>query len=177
MCIRRKRAYWYGSDSLLLSVDDLGNCGASRLAKTATETLAIVVVPQNDLPVIKVSSALELLIETAEDTPAAVPQITVSDVEAQALTVTLASDLGKGVISLGTHSVPSDQLLMLPTSTSSMLSMRGTISGLNEALKSLAYTPMAHRTGDDDLRIVVSDGVSGGLASLSVPVLIVAANT
>ena len=130
-----------GIDVLLFEVSDMGSAEGDAVL-TSARTVAIVVVPVNDLPEIAAPTNLVVL----EDTDYSFENlIVVSDVDAETLSVELSVEQGQ--LFLGDD-----------TQGGSALSIEGMASEINAQLSSVVYRGQTDFFGLDSLRVTVSDG-------------------
>ncbi|MCM1981745.1 T6SS effector amidase Tae4 family protein [Lyngbya confervoides] len=162
-----------GTDRLEIWVND--QSGANGEGLTATQSVALVVTPVNDAPVLTVPVGQSV----GEDETLTLPAIQVSDVDAGdgVLEVRLAVD--QGTVSLAAL----EGLTFTAGSGTGdrQLVFQGTLVALNQALGAVVYTPGENYAGGDVLNIQVNDlGNQGegsvGEASAAVDITVVAQN-
>ncbi len=147
-----------GTATLTMITSDLGNAGSGGV-KLDTDVVSIVVSAQNDAPVNSVPVAQF----TAEDTArpfstANGNAITVSDVDATSLQVTLTSD--RGTVTLGTTANVSFQTG--DGTADAIVTFTGTTASVNTALNNTRFAPTANSSGTASLTVTTSDlGATG----------------
>ncbi|MBI1312828.1 hypothetical protein GC176_16180 [bacterium] len=172
-------AEFNGSDSLSISVSDLGNSGAGG-PNSVTDSVAINVAAVNDAPTITVPGDQTI----TEDSQLAFSsaggnEIVVSDVDAGTQAVSVSLLVANGTLSLSqTTGLTFD--VGDGTSDASM-QFTGTLTDINAALDGLQYLPNLNFNGSDSLSIAASDHGntgSGGnmLASNAVTITVNAVN-
>ncbi len=133
--------------------------------RTDTDTVAITVTPVNDAPV----NTLPPELETLEDTPQEIVDISIADVDAGSDTI----DVTLSVIS-GTLSVPAPAGITIVTTPSAngvpfSIKLTGTLNAINAALTSgVTYTPTENFNGEDTLTMVTNDGSGANATDTSV---------
>jgi uncharacterized delta-60 repeat protein len=120
-------------------------------------TVTINIAALNDAPTITVPGPQT----TNEDTPRKIPSITVGDIDATTLAVTLA--VANGSVTLGTTTGLTFSSGSNGTST---FTINGTIANLNASLASVTYIPNLNFNGSDTLVATVSDLGATGLGGI-----------
>ncbi len=156
-------ANFTGTATVTMTTNDLGNSGGP--AKTDVDTIAVTITAINDAPVI----AMPLSTFTNEDTTRvfAVNQgnaVTVADVDAVALQVSLASAAG---------------VLTLPTKTGltfqagdgtadASMTFTGTVAAITTAMNGMSFVTTPNFVGTGSITLLVSDlGATGAGGALS----------
>ena len=148
-------ASYFGSDSLAITTNDLGNTGSGG-AKTASSTVAITVSEVNQPPVNtvpgpqSVNEESSLVFSTATSNA-----ISVSDVDSDGNAEQVSLSVSNGTLTLSGTSG-----LSFSTGTgtgNSAMTFTGTLANINAALNGLTYTPTASYFGSDSLAITTND--------------------
>ncbi|WP_178130441.1 Ig-like domain-containing protein [Reyranella sp. CPCC 100927] len=126
---------------------------------TETATVTVNVTAQNDAPVNAVPAAQT----TAEDTPLAIPGVSVSDVDGGPLTTTLT-------VANGTLSITAGGGAAVSGSGTATVTLSGTAAQINAALASLTYTNTADYNGPDTLTVSTSDGALTDVDTVAITV-------
>ncbi|MBU6174064.1 MAG: tandem-95 repeat protein, partial [Planctomycetes bacterium] len=149
----RPNSNFSGQDTFTYKLND-----GSLDSNIATVIISIVAV--NDAPTINVPGPQT----TNEDTPRKIPSITVGDVDATILAVTLAVTNGKIILGMTTGLTFTNG-----TNGASTFSITGTTANVNAGLASVTYSPNLNFNGSDTLVATVSDlgatGAGGVLAA------------
>jgi VCBS repeat-containing protein len=128
-----------------------------------TATVNVTVTPVNDAPTLSFPGAQS----TSEDTPRAIPGVTVGDIDSTALTTTLTS-------TNGTLSVTAAAGAVISGNGSGTVTISGTSAQINAALAGLSCTPVADFNGSASIGITTSDGALNASGSVAVSVSAVA---
>ncbi len=145
-----------GSDTVTLSVDDLGNTGVGG-NETDNETITVTVNSVNDPPVNTLPSGPLNVFNTET---LAVSGVSVADIDAGSGDLTVDLAVGDGTLSF-----TSSAGLMVTGAGTGSLSATGTLSNLNTALGGLIYDPIDSFIGTDTLSMTTNDnGNTGGSA-------------
>jgi len=144
-----------GTDTLTLSVDDLGNTGGGALSHS--DTANIVVSPVNDAPVNTVPGTQTVLEETAT----AIPGISIVDVDAAGANVATQLQVVTGALNV---TLSGSASISAGSNGSSDLTIQGTVADVNATLASLTYTGNTDVTGvaADTLTVTTDDGGNTG---------------
>ena len=153
-----------GSDTLTLSINDLGNTGQGG-PLSASASLPITVTAVNDAPINSVPASAS----TAKNTSrifnvANVNRISISDADAGTGTLTVTLTAQNGRVTVGSNrsgvSVSGDN--------SANVTLSGTLGNLNAALDGLTFTPDTDYTGTGaSLTVTTNDNGNTGGAALS----------
>ncbi|MFT5525144.1 MAG: hypothetical protein ACI9HK_003110 [Pirellulaceae bacterium] len=131
-------ADYFGSDTLTITTDDLGNTGGGSL--TDTDTISISITPVDDSAVVTLPDGqstrqdTDLVLSAANGNP-----ITISDVDTDFLSITLDPQNG----TLNGSSVP--------------ITFQDTADGINAALDGLTFSPTPGFEGDVAIVVTSSD--------------------
>ncbi|MBF0272768.1 MAG: tandem-95 repeat protein [Magnetococcales bacterium] len=141
-------ANYNGSETLTLTVSDLGNTGSGN-AQTATASFTFTITAVNDAPVIT-----QPTLSATEDTALVISGLSVSDVDAG--TGTLQATLG---VTNGTLTLASGSGVTLTSGADASASMviTGTLTQLNAALSGMTYQGTLNYNGTETLTLTVSD--------------------
>jgi VCBS repeat-containing protein len=142
-----------GSRELTVSIEDGGNSGSGG-AQTDTKTVALTIAAVNDAPVVTAPSSIAV----TENTPAALTDITVSDIDAGAGNVTVTLSISGGSLSAGTGAG------VTVGGTASSLTLTGSIADINAfiAASHVTYTPSLNDSGTRVLTVSINDGGNTG---------------
>ncbi len=152
------RADYFGSASIELTINDLGNTGSGGPLVT-TKTITIDVTPVNDAPVIHAPASLTIM----EDTPFTFSgnnAITVSDVDANGGQMNFLIRMTHGHLTVtgGVVLVANDDALIL-----------GRVESINQIFANAVFTPDADYSGPATVKLVAFDngntGSGGGLTT------------
>ena len=155
-----------GSDTLSITVDDLGNSGAGG-PLSSSQSVAITLNPINDAPTILLTAAQMI----AEDTP-----LVFSVANGNAISVA-DLDAGNGIVQVslaasnGSLSLAGTANLVLIAGTGfadASITVQGTVGAINVALNGLVYLPNSNFNGAASIDVSVEDlGNVGGGGNLS----------
>jgi VCBS repeat-containing protein len=159
-------ANYNGSDTLVVTVSDLGNTGAGGTQSTSGST-GISVSSENDAPTLTLPPAQSIdedasLLFSAANGNA----ITIDDVDADAGQLQVTLSVASGVLTLS-------QLAGLAFSAGdgtadATMTFTGTLADINAALNGLRYAPGLDYNGSDTLAVLVNDqGNTGSGGALS----------
>lgn len=134
-----------GRDTIVVTVDDLGNSGAGA-ALSASWSTEILVTAVNDPPVILPPAELDLpaggVLFVLEDATSPLGTFGVSDVDDVFLRVTVSAQVGR----IRTDGIDKDSVLVVTssdeayTATGSRITFEGTSDDVSDALAKLTYT-------------------------------------
>jgi len=147
-----------GSDTLAVSVNDLGHTGGNPL--TINGSLNLTVSAVNDAPVNNLPPTQNI----DEDTAlyfSGTQRITISDVDAGSATIQVNLTAARGLVSLGSTSGVT--FLLGDGVLDSAITMRGSITALNNVLNNTIFFPNANAVGAAGLTVATNDlGYTGG---------------
>jgi large repetitive protein len=148
-----------GSDTLQISIDDLGNFGTGG-PQTATGSIPITVLPVNDGPTVR--AAADFAAQTLA--PARVYAdgfgTIFADIDAAGGTLRASFEVFHGTLALGDSA---GTTLVSGGSGQRTIVIEGTLAQLNAAAASLVYTSDAAFAGSDTLSVTINDkGNTGG---------------
>jgi ELWxxDGT repeat protein len=141
-----------GSDTLNISVNDLGN-GGSGGALSASTFVAITINPVNDAPTITAPTS----VTTNEDTPFSFSGpnlISIADVDALGNPLRVTLSVAHGTLALANTA---GITFVSGNNNQPSMTIEGTLGDLNNALNGLTYTPQLDYNGPDTLNITVND--------------------
>ena len=172
--IYRPDADYAGADALEIVVSDLGNTGEGG-ALSDTATIELTITPVNDAPVL----AGPALVSIPEDTRQPIPELAVTDIDAEAGDVSVQLSVEQGTILLGETAGLS--LLSGDFAGASTIAFKGSLIAVNQALETLSYQGIANYAGADTLVFTVNDlgntGAGGALSqSLAVGIQVTPVN-
>jgi hypothetical protein len=114
---------------------------------TETATVSVTIAAVNDAPVNTVPGAQTI----AEDTPLAVPGVSVTDVDGDLLTTTVTVTNGIANVTTGTGAT-------ITSNGTATVRIAGTAAQINAALAGLIYTPTADYNGAAQITVQTTDG-------------------
>ncbi|MBW4522495.1 MAG: VCBS domain-containing protein [Scytolyngbya sp. HA4215-MV1] len=162
--VYRGKANYNGTDTITITIDDLGNTGGSAL--TASKTIAVTINPINDPPIITVPIDQSI----NEDTNLTISGISISDADAGNGILEVSLSVAQGVLTLSSFNGLS--FITGDGTADSNLVFRGTLADINTALNNLIYRGKANYNGADTLTIGVNDrGNTGGAAQIDQKVI------
>ncbi|MBF0434167.1 MAG: cadherin domain-containing protein [Magnetococcales bacterium] len=164
---------FYGTDTLTVKVDDLGNSGAVNTPLTDTKSLTITLTHVNHPPVVTQGTAASTFTETeglGTNTPIlldkTVQVVDVDNANLTSATIALSSgfDPGKDLLSfVGTTKIKTNW-----NATTGVLTLTGmtTVADYQLALRAVTYTSSSHdpAAGDREITVTVSDGTDSSTA-------------
>jgi hypothetical protein len=136
-----------GNATISVSVNDQGNIGIGG-AQIASTSIALKVKAINDAPTVIAPTTANMTSGVAYNFP--VGSISVADVDAGTLPIQVTLRSNQGFFSFGSMTG-----LSVIVDDDGVLTVSGTITSLNNALKTLSFT--ADTVGTDTLQIVVND--------------------
>ncbi len=145
-----------GSDSLSVTVSDLGNTGSGGI-KTASGSVSLAISAENDAPVNTLPSGP---VSTNEETAVSIGSISVSDVDAGSslVQVTLAATNGK----IGVGPLSGGVTIAGGSNNSGSVTLSGTISALQTTLGTASFTPNTDFSGLATVTVTTTDqGATG----------------
>ena len=153
-----------GADTLLVTVDDGGNTGSGG-ALFDVDTVQIDIGAVNDAPVNTVPGTLMV----NEETPTAIPGISVADVDVGGGIVTTRLQVTQGVLAVTTSG---GATISAGANGTNDLTVQGIVADLNATLASLQYTGNLDVAGvaADMLTITTDDGGNTGAGGVLVDV-------
>ncbi len=140
-----------GSDSLSVSLSDLGNTGSGGI-KTATGSVSLSIAAVNDAPVNTLPSGP---VSTNEDTAVSIGTLSVSDVDAGSSPVRVTLSATNGRVSVGPLS--GGVTIVGGANNSNTLTLSGTIADLQATLGSASFTPTQDFNGAATVTITTTD--------------------
>ncbi|AEG93382.1 Ig-like domain-containing protein [Ramlibacter tataouinensis] len=117
-----------------------------------TANVSVTVTAVNDAPANTVPGAQS----TSEDTPLAIPGISVADADGAGVNLTTTVSVSNGVVS-----VSAGGGAVITNNGTASITLTGTAGQINAALASLSYTNTADYNGAATLTVVTSDGAGG----------------
>jgi VCBS repeat-containing protein len=155
----RGNANFNGSDTLTVLTSDLGSTGSGGTL-TDSDTVVITVNPVNDAPVNTVPAAQTV----NEDSNLTLNGISVSDVEATTLKVTVSANNG----ALSLSGITGLTFISGDGTNDATMTFSGATSNVNAALNALIYRGNSNYNGTDTLSVLTSDeGATGAGGTLT----------
>ncbi|MBF0422089.1 MAG: cadherin domain-containing protein [Magnetococcales bacterium] len=145
---------FYGTDTLKVTLDDLGNTG-SGTTEPANLSVPITVVAVNHAPVITLPGDLKV----NQETVLKITGVGITDVDAGTGTEKVTLSVNHGTLTLGTTL---GLKIESGANGSSSLVISGTLTSLNNALASMSYLGDYLFSGTDTLSILVDDQGNSG---------------
>lgn len=144
------------ADSLTVTTNDAGNTGNGG-ALEDIDSIQIDITAVNDAPVITAPTAQTV----TEDTPSAIPGVSVSDVDAASANMTSRLQVSAGIVNVSLSGLAS---ITAGTNGTGDLTILGTLTDINDSLATISYTGNSNVTGTaaDTLTVTSNDGGNTG---------------
>ncbi len=158
---------YFGSDTMTITVDDLGNTGSGG-SQTATETIDLTVTPVNDAPTNTVPDSqsvaflTDLVFSAASGNGISVADLDIGTGD-ESVEVTLSVNGGQ----LTLASTEGLQFSVGDGTADGTLTFSGSLSDINAALNGLSYRSNADFFGEDVLTVTIDDQAQIGTEPLT----------